>query len=323
VEEAYVHVYGAGKPEPKRADVFTARRTGADGRARLETMPPGEASGLVVFPPSGRLDLWPERIPDWTPADTTVRLRTALVVRGRVVDPGGAPVEGAGVYLGAGPTKKWAAYTDADGRFALGPFEPGSLDILARPRKGGRGSGVHHIRAGDEAVLLTVDPGLTLVVKAEGSPFAEVRFMAEGDRFQEGAFFHADGLQNGELAMPGFRPDAVLHLWLRAKTEDGWRAGWRPNVPVAAGEVTVRLVPVAPIAVRPVAPAGAEELRVWMVFGGRTATKPTDDGLYVFEGYPDAGLRAEATATVDGRTWSASAPVHPGDSITLTLRPED
>ncbi|HKB01910.1 MAG TPA: sigma-70 family RNA polymerase sigma factor, partial [Gemmataceae bacterium] len=123
-----------------------AATTDADGRWRIDNVPdhPEVELSLLVTHPDFVADHWlrPAKDEGITPAmlrdgTATVKLKTGVIVRGRVTEPDGKPVKDAVVIHGDDPyggrtTSKFP--TDADGRYRLPALPPGTtaLTVLAR-----------------------------------------------------------------------------------------------------------------------------------------------------------------------------------------------
>jgi protocatechuate 3,4-dioxygenase beta subunit len=104
--------------------------TGRDGLYRIDGLPPGafELTAGVAWPddPRGDAGLTGEAAPGAVvPLD--VRLVRGAPVRGRVVDPHGAPIAGAMVTWSCGATPG-TTWTGADGRFQLALPEEGEVE---------------------------------------------------------------------------------------------------------------------------------------------------------------------------------------------------
>jgi Carboxypeptidase regulatory-like domain len=87
-----------------------------------------------------------------------------VLIRGTVVDPSGAPVEWASVWLAAGPrpTPDIAALTDAGGEFTLTASSPGTYRI------GCRAEGYDPVEV--EVHVGSEDVEMTIAVRAAGTP---------------------------------------------------------------------------------------------------------------------------------------------------------
>jgi hypothetical protein len=113
-----------------------------------------------------------------------IRLRPLGRVRGSVVDPGGAPLEGVEVLLraraGSGADgeeedlgEPLAVFTDASGAFDSGPLTDGLYLLDVTPPPGFRGPAPREVAAGGPAVTLALADGVPLALTlrdAEGKP---------------------------------------------------------------------------------------------------------------------------------------------------------
>ena len=163
-----------------------------------------------------------------------VRVDRGLYMKGRVLDPSGAPavdcdvsahVDSAWVYV--------HAQTDASGRFTLGPLPAGSYALEA----GGFGMG-HHAKsesvqavAGDSAIELRLRSGGEIrgrVVDATGKPReCELILAAEGEKS-----FMMSGTRDGTLQFAGLLPGTYT---VSARTGDG-QCARRTGLLVRGGE---------------------------------------------------------------------------------------
>ena len=99
-----------------------------------------------------------------------------LHIEGRVVDPAGAPIEGASVVVTAqGAPGSLGDGTDENGAFSVGPLEPGLFSVYASGEMVGyMDSGVILANAGDRGILLQLSVAGSLrgrlVSEATGAP---------------------------------------------------------------------------------------------------------------------------------------------------------
>jgi RNA polymerase sigma-70 factor (ECF subfamily) len=148
--------------------------TGERGRFRCRSLRGGGDYLAAVYPSptaatpfaaAGRPHP-PIRVPDGTARVTGVRLlieHDRLVIRGRVIDPDGAPVvdarvvaEGRDPALIAGRPSLPAARSDMDGRFAVADLAPGAYSVRARSALGD--AVVADVVAGAADALVIIEP---------------------------------------------------------------------------------------------------------------------------------------------------------------------
>lgn len=158
-----------------------ATRTRADGTFVLPACPPLPGS-LALFPPRGA-----PLLPAWVVAGVTagmdlgdVRVPDAprAIVRGRVLDAGGAPLADTQILLL--PTSGTAAHparTRADGRFATTPLPAGDYDVFVPGLAPGTQAGeTLHLEAGGDVEVgsLRIPESARLVLETEGAALREV-----------------------------------------------------------------------------------------------------------------------------------------------------
>jgi hypothetical protein len=144
------------------------RKTDANGRARLRSLRAGASYRLRVKA-RPRDEAFPFASDRWAPADTLVRLRRAFVVEGVVRDGAGRPVEDAKLALWVGEKRELES-TDEEGRFRFDKLEDGTFLLRAartyQDLEGGPGPDARSVPAGTRDLVLTIDPGVPLVLRA-------------------------------------------------------------------------------------------------------------------------------------------------------------
>jgi len=192
----------AGEPEVSRNQTWTAVATPVDagGAFRAEGLPAGRHTVLCTAPGCGTvtgpaLDLQPGE----DRRDLEIVLPPEQVIAGRVVLPGGDPVEGARVSLWreAAPVLSggWgAAVTGADGRFRVGGLVSGEYQVTASRR-----------------------------------PYLDVMEAADAGREDVEIVLQAPLAISGRVLEEGTGA-AVAGLPVRASSAGGWQAGvWDPE----------------------------------------------------------------------------------------------
>lgn len=258
----------AGPPRPPAAPTpwtWTPpdRTTDAAGRARLEGLDPDARLRLDVRPPQRRRDVLAIRLEPWSAADAEVTLPAGLEVTGVVVDAAGRPVPWAQVRGRQGGEDADFDEVDASGRFRLTGIAAGPVQVEAT-LLGVAGSGpdaTTTVEAGTADVTVVVDPGPTLVVRADGARFGDgwtdARLLDDGPD-GEASWGH---VEDGALVFRRLRPGRPYTLWIPFSDATG--GTWLERGPaLVAGERTVRLEPGAPIRGRTdVAPDRSGSLR--------------------------------------------------------------
>jgi hypothetical protein len=191
-------------------------RTGDDGGFRFEAVTAGAwevVLGGTAYRQarSGRLELTTGK--DVT--DLVLLAEEGLAVAGRVVRPDGSPVQGARVS-GSVPqgfmsmrsnidrAYRESVITDADGHFRLAGFDAG--DVRLRVTASGSIAGREDVQAGDEQVVVTLEPlaqvaGI-VVSLADGEPVTTFHVSI----VPEGGLFDLTDMENMEERMGSLRP---------------------------------------------------------------------------------------------------------------------
>jgi hypothetical protein len=181
----------------------------ARGRERRRPTARFDARKRYHLAVNGPSDGWMQHtVTEWSPKDVTVRLARALAVAGTVRDPAGKPLRGITVFRATGGNS-WTGgvVTDAEGRFEVRDLAAGEVVLRAAVRNvvaGEPGPGVAEarVRAGATGVVLTLDPGLELVLRlaapdAVGAfASAQVVTVGEDGRNRDKSFvrFESDGV---------------------------------------------------------------------------------------------------------------------------------
>ncbi len=119
-----------------------------------------ETSRALPSPaPLARVVSIPVGVEEW---DVELRVHSGLWIHGRVVDPHGNPARSRVDVKSLDFPGDWTRSTSTDGRFELGPFAPGRFELRAPRTSTAPGflpSPPLPVRAGDENVLLVLEPG--------------------------------------------------------------------------------------------------------------------------------------------------------------------
>jgi hypothetical protein len=154
-------------------------KTDAEGRFLFESLSPdhyrltaeqGGRSALAQFELAGDAP-WPEVV---------LRLGEAFFVEGTVLDDAGRPVPGAHVSASLSETRRWAreARTGPDGRYRLGPVEPGFHTFQITAERYLRGYGLEEeLKEGSGPVDFILQRAVSVfgtVVDPEGHPLPHI-----------------------------------------------------------------------------------------------------------------------------------------------------
>lgn len=149
-----------GLPVSRSVAEMLRAEAGADGRFRLEGLPPGSHALLVNAPRHApkRVDF--DVVKHGVVDLADVSLEVGLTIRGRVRDRAGLPVAGARVRgLGGGPgmARPLECESEADGAFVLAGLQEGTYEL--RIEAPGYAPVTKHADAGAEKVDVVLSPG--------------------------------------------------------------------------------------------------------------------------------------------------------------------
>jgi hypothetical protein len=301
--------------------------TDANGVAVLEGLDPGTEYRFVVNAPQGREDvLWyvAER---WKPADETVRLARAFVVKGHVRDAGGRGVAGAAVSRQTGPNA-WtgSGSTGEDGAFAFTGLAPGDVTLKAQMEGLWNTPPVTTtVAAGAENVVLTIDPGLELSVRIDNWPSEAPAWSQAALRSEttEGPGLHLwrQVAADGTLRFRGLTAEMTYTLWI-PPVGDGLSLK-APGLKARTGEQRLRLVPGKSVSGKFVVPAGGS-------VNGVNASPPDGaiqvqgvvhpDGTYEVRGLPDGTWRVNAWGRAGDMGLTGNADVAAGGTVDVEMK---
>ncbi len=299
-------------------------RTDSNGVAHLVGLDPALAYCLEVEVWSSRPRLHSSSRDDWKPVDTTVRLGRSLSVKGTVRDPAGHPMAGACVWasddsVSWGPTK-----TGMDGTFTIGGLAAGEVVLRVSIEGNGGGAAAEtRVTVGTEGVVLTLDPGLDLVVRVTGWPVGAPSTAAT--LFEQGAgeptYASARIAADGTARVRGLLADRAYTLWI-PPLPDG-RSLLTRDVRVGTGAIAVTLAPGKTIRGRLVVPAGAKVRGLFASREGGFMTVPgtwTSDGAYEIAGLPETAWTVSATAARGDERFRGEADAPAGGTVDVVLR---
>ena len=204
--------------------------TGPDGEAEVPDLPPGRSVSLDLCR-SGYLPA-PLVLREVSGEPAEVVLKPAAGISGRVVDPAGAPVEGARLVAwlsGESPERPesvrpcfreaGSASSDGEGRFTLTPLPPGWWTVRARAAGWlAADSERRQVHAGEslEGVEIVLGQGAVVtgrVLSPEGAPLAGAEVQVLGERSgpatvsgTDGAY-RLEGVETGERTVEATHPE--------------------------------------------------------------------------------------------------------------------
>ena len=235
----------------------------------------------------------------WKPADVTVHVERARTVKGVVRDPSGRPVAGAHVLAGSDDAVSVGRPTGADGTFSIGGLRPGKvgLYVSVEGRFGGHEPAVL-VEAGAEDVVLTLDPGIELVVHVDNWPAGE-RESGEAALFEqsgrEPAYATTRVAPDGSARFRGLGAGRAYTLWIAPG--GGGLSLLQRDVRAAATPVHVSLTRGKSITGRLTIPSGAKL---------RNVMASREDGLMHVQGTAKADGTYEILGLPEG-SWTVQA----------------
>lgn len=320
-----------GRPLPGRVTVHAGGReasapVGEDGVFALRELAPDQA--LVRFEPAPETGCLQVLESALLRAGQTAQLELVAargqVLRGRVLDPSGAPLPGARVRVGSWSGTPLDVVSDETGAFTAGPLTPGDAELVAaHPRGLSCGPLPLDVPLGADPepleVWLAPDPALSGRVLGAGAPLAGARVRltphpgTPGEARElrttgEGAF-HLAALPAGrwrvEAEAPGFAP-SELELEPALLGSEG---------------LTVTLEPAAALRgrVRTAEGAPAAGARVTLEGEGPRAAARTDpSGAFELSGLRPGGFVLTAHLRGAGPAFAAGE-LAPGEQAALEL----
>jgi hypothetical protein len=262
---------------------------------------------------------------EWSPADTTVVLRTGFVVEGHVRTPGGAPLEGAGVHWRVPGTRGWSRVeADARGRFRIVRSPSPAPEVVATPSRwiDPDPEAVPRRLTAADANVLIVDPGRELVVRIRdyastgSNPWARLSSVDRSDSWR--AIVERDGT----VRFRGLS-DRTYSLWI-GPTPDGRFVRRRPVSP-SDSPLLVRSVAGTPIRGRVVSGGGPSPWELSVTRGDIAFDVRVEaDGTFSVPGVPEGRYLLRASAfSAESVLWSARVEAEGGDlDVVLTMAPE-
>jgi Carboxypeptidase regulatory-like domain len=298
-------------------------KTDVRGLARLGRLDSTLRYVLEVWVPEDRHDLGKHDIPAWSPADMTIRLPVARVIRGVVLDGKGNAMGRArvGVVISDG---EWSVRAGSDGSFSVGRLAPGPAVLCAAPEgfDAFPSRGVTVTGSADDVVLVVPDGG-PLRVRVSPWPAGMVA----------GAHLRIEGSEEtirGEVDLLG----RVTFPWMpldRTATVAigpvGEQKAWAYARGLGPGERTMTLSRGAPIHGRIVlseessGPA-AGWFRVWIEELERARAETFSDGTFRVESVPPGTWTVRCRRRLGEDTYSDRATVEAGSTVTLRPKKE-
>jgi hypothetical protein len=182
------------------------------------------------------------------------------------------------------------------------------------------------VQAGAEDVVLVVDPGVELIVRAanaaereRGSLHAWLYARSNEQHQPAGSAFSETDGTGARLVFPGLQADERYTVWIEPSGTEWY--GLATDVRAGQGDVTVRLERGATIRGRVAAHAGATHVGVQASNEqGLLASAQVDaQGLYEDKGLPPGRWTIRAHGRVGDRRFAADGTVSTGGTLDLTL----
>jgi hypothetical protein len=313
-------------------DTAISGRADAEGRARLRGLALDRTYTLSLTGPEGRDDLRPITLQNWPPDDTTVRFERAFTLRGHVVDPSGAPLAGVLVWhrMAGGENTGWSGvHTEEDGSFTLGELSEGEVELYAAVENDFPGLGDEPettvVAAGRQDVRLTLDPGLSIVIRVRG--------LDDDTWWHHGTLSGPDGRtgfgdqqtneldEDGRVVFRGLEAGRTYVFWMTGLS--GGRYVLARDLRAGGAEVVVEPRVGKSITGRLLLPDGAENANVSgrSAEGIRVSGTVTEDGRFTIEGLPDGRYVLDANARLGEDWFIGRAELDAGGSVDITLAP--
>ncbi len=299
--------------------------TDVSGVARLGGLDPAARYVLRVELDRSGSTFLPYASEGWEPKDQTIHLSRSLSIRGVVRDPSGRPVADAEVFV-VSDDMAWAPRaTGADGTFSIVGLSAGHVVVNVSVGDVWDEATAKEVEAGDQHVVLTIDPGLELVVRIDDWParraaWTHARLSPQGD--PESASLSVRVASDGTARFRGLKADRAYTLWIPPDA-DAWSL-LRRDVRATSGDVHVRLARGKSITGRLLAADGMKARRVVASMDGAGGVSGTvkADGTYEIVGLPDGTWSVEASGLVDTTRHAAQGTAPAGGTLDLALRPE-
>ncbi len=232
-------------------DDLPDRSVSSDDQGRFEILDvsPGEwelgpapTSGYLPTPVAVHVPVGAARV------EVVLELRAGLFVAGRVVGPDGLPVTNVTVMSNRGPNGE----SRADGSFRIGPLEPGKVTLNVWSFASGLTAEPLEVQAGEEDVLLRLEPGGAItghLVDVSGGPVGGFATLSEeGAGF--GTIMFSTVAADGEFTFDGLRPGSYGVSARSAEGGAGSVQGIKVSGSIRVEEVSVRLAPGGQLALR-------------------------------------------------------------------------
>lgn len=315
--------------EPRRGTEIEVRRasTTEDGFGVFKRLDPSGTYGIQVFPPRDRAELGFHQVPDWKPADSTIRLDTPSLVRGVVRYRSGEPARFAGVWWWSEEHRTWwSRQADREGRFLVEPTGVGGSSVRLRagdddgePDE----NGIEEVEVvvGSTDVVLYMDRGVSLEVEVPnwpGEAYGSARLRAEGGLdltrtsrgsvcFRKIRFDHLRADETYSLSIVGVGDGLAAE-----------REGLRPK----DSPIEVELALGKTIRGRISLPEGADRAHLTADQGRHDVRgSVTANGVFEVRGLTSGPWRLEAAVRAGGTWYHGEAEALAGETVDVTLRP--
>ncbi|MHC4858808.1 MAG: carboxypeptidase-like regulatory domain-containing protein, partial [Planctomycetota bacterium] len=223
------------------------------------------------------------------PADETLTLARAFLVKGQVIDPGATPVPRASVLCRAEGYRGQGVLTAEDGTFRVTGLREGSVTLIAVPDTWAltaAGGIPVTVSAGSERVTLTLQPDVAMNLRILNWPF---EYPAEGTLRIE----NCPGVRRtqrvrvsakGTARIEGLRPHLTYSLTFRGPLGD--YLPWIQSIPGSRANYSVELTRGLAITGKVVAPEGEwTQYRVYAFGHGMYVNaKADEEGNYTLGG---------------------------------------
>ena len=215
--------------------------------------------------------------PDESEREVVLHTHRGLTIEGVVIAHDGKPVPGAILFARSLEARGgfFNTRSDEQGRFAIGPFSPGSFEIRASGSGDQGPSQPITAQAGDMNVVMRLTRGMTLNLQANEAESNEpcgAKFLVWGPHPTEGLMTTTGGTTVRQIQ--GLRPGAYD---ITATTKNG-SVGIVRNIAVSAESQSVDVkIPVKPGATLKILYEGPQSFGRFRVFDGETCV--AGDGL--------------------------------------------
>jgi hypothetical protein len=320
VAGAIVHVRG----------VDAAARTDDEGTALLEGLDPDRDAKLLVQPPLGA-DVLATEVDPWPVRDTRVVLQLGLCVSGRVVDDRGDPVPHANVHRNT----KGASWTQTkagrDGSFRFRGLRPGDVLTLEVGPPGDYAAAVTEpvvAEAGTEDLVFVLPRGGVLDIVVRDWPSGGKGGLRLTSTRDTRALRMFDIGKSGRVEIRYLDPEEEYVLWGTVRGDE--RFLYLPSVRAQEEQLALDLQEGESIEVEVDVPDGVNVRSVRAYGTGvyrHAAFTIERHRKYRIPALPAGRWTVQVLGTQrtggKRRSWTAETVARPGETVHLTLEPEE